>query len=248
MRTIGIDGLFNARATEGAAPWLVRTGAPGDVGPDGAAALRALGVTVVVDLREPSESGAASGTASGTADHGIPVRSVHLYGTEPPRIGRLEDIYEGLLRERCAALAEAVVAVADAEGAALVHCTAGKDRTGLVVALARLAAGAAREEVVADYERSGDDVRPVRAPHALAASAGLDGAERAETLRLHLESPREAIVHALAVVDELGGVVAYLRRHGLDDARLARLRQKERRALDEQRAQKRQRAQSGSRS
>ena len=149
-----------------------------------------------------------------------------IYGAEPPQTGRLEDIYETLLRERGVALAAAVGLIADADGAALVHCTAGKDRTGLVVALARLAAGDSAEQVVADYVLSEPDVRPVREPHAQAVARELPVAERDETLRLHLASPREAIEHALAVIDELGGAAAYLAGNGLSDAQLRELRRK----------------------
>ncbi|MCS3844665.1 tyrosine-protein phosphatase [Microbacterium sp. AK031] len=218
MRTIGIDGLFNARATSESAPWLIRTGAPEALSAEGASTLRALGVSVIIDLREPSEIGAS--------EHGIQVRSVGIYGAPPPQTGRLEDVYETLLRERGGALATAVGIIADAEGAALVHCTAGKDRTGLVVALARLAAGDSAEQVVADYVLSEPDVRPVRELHALALARELPATERDETLRLHLASPREAIEHALAVIDELGGAVAYLTRNGLSEAQRDKLRRK----------------------
>src|SRR3546814_2414447 len=46
-------------------------------------------------------------------------------------------------------------AVADGQLPLLVHCTAGKDRTGLVVAVLLLALGVSREDVLADYGRSG---------------------------------------------------------------------------------------------
>jgi len=218
MRVIGIDGLFNARATSARRPWLIRTGAPENISAEGIAALRTLGVSVVVDLREPSETG--------TASHGFPVRSVGIYGTQPPQTGRLEEIYEELLRERGNALARAVGLVADAEGAALVHCTAGKDRTGLVVTLARLAAGESRDRVISDYVLSAADVRVVREEHALAMARALPAEERAETMRLHLESPREAIEHALTVIDQLGGSEEYLLRKGLREQQLAALRRK----------------------
>lgn len=218
MRTIGIDGLFNTRATSASAPWLIRTGAPDLLSAEGVSALRALGVSVIVDLREPSEIG--------VAEHGIPVRSVGIYGAKPPQTGRLEDVYETLLRERGGALATAVGFIADADGAALVHCTAGKDRTGLVVALARLAAGDSAEQVVEDYVLSEPDVRPIREQHALALARELPAAQRDETLRLHLASPREAIEHALAVIDELGGAARYLAENGLTDVQYHALRRK----------------------
>lgn len=218
MRAIGIEGVFNARATSARMPWLIRTGAPENISAGGIAALRSLGVSVIVDLREPSEIAVAA--------HGFPVRSVGVYGTEPPQIGRLEVIYEKLLRERGNALARSVGLIADAEGAALVHCTAGKDRTGLVVALARLAAGETREQVVSDYVLSAPEVRAAREEHALAMANALPTEERAETMRLHLESPREAIDHALTVIDQLGGSEEYLLREGLREQQLAALRRK----------------------
>lgn len=201
-----------------------RTGATEGLSVSGVEALRSQGVSVIVDLREPFERG--------TVAHDIPVRVVSVYGENPPETGKLEDIYEGLLRTRGAALTQAVSVIADAQGAALVHCTAGKDRTGLVVALARLAAGVTADEVINDYVRSGDEVRPIRARHAEKIAANADADERAEILRLHLDSPREAIAFAFDVIAEHGGAADYLLSHGLAAQQLAALREKHERARD----------------
>lgn len=48
-------------------------------------------------------------------------------------------------------------------GAAIVHCAAGKDRTGTVVALALSLAGVPREEVVADYVASAERIEAILA-------------------------------------------------------------------------------------
>lgn len=218
MQALRVDGLFNVRATRGNAPWVIRSGATEGLSPSGTASLRELGVTVILDLRERAEAG--------RLQHGIPVRSVPLYGEQPPLIGRLEEIYEALLRERGEALAEAAGVIADASGAVLVHCTAGKDRTGLVVALARLAAGESVEAVVEDYSLSGPHVYEARAAHAHRVADGAPDAERAEILRLHLDSPPEVIAHALMVIDEFGGAAAYLLAHGLEVHQLDALRSK----------------------
>ncbi|PPG01205.1 protein-tyrosine-phosphatase [Pseudoclavibacter sp. RFBI5] len=218
VRAIEIDGLFNARAASTTSPWIVRAGSPDALAADGEAALRALGVSLILDLRERAESG--------EREHGVPVRQVPLYGSEPPVAGRLEDIYETLLRGRGGALAEAVAVLANAERGVLVHCTAGKDRTGLVVALAQLVGGASEADVVADYVLSGVEVRSVREPYALAVAAAYPVAQRDEILRLHLDSPPEALEHALTIIRELGGAEAYLRRHGLTDEQVLALRSK----------------------
>ncbi|GGD27163.1 hypothetical protein GCM10010915_04040 [Microbacterium faecale] len=218
MNAIDVGGLFNVRASGIDAPWLLRSGAVDDLTPTGVERLRKLGVSVIVDLREPQEAIRAA--------HGIRVASVPIYDAEPPRIGRLEDIYAALIRDRGHALARAVAEIADAERAALVHCTAGKDRTGLVVALALLAAGADPADVVADYALSGRDVRPVREHVAREIAAAAPAELRQETLRLHLDSPPDAMRQLLHHVAELGGAAAYLRAHGLTDDQLDALRTK----------------------
>jgi protein-tyrosine phosphatase len=118
-------------------------------------------VTLVLDLREENERRPQAKVA------GVPeVRHVPLYGTAsgPPRTGTIEDAYSALVLERGSALAAAVGAIADGDGAVLVPCVVGEDRTGLVVALALLISGAPREEVLADHALSGALIDPARRP------------------------------------------------------------------------------------
>ena len=63
--------------------------------------------------------------------------------------------YLAYLRHRPDSVVEAVRTMAAPGGAVLVHCAAGKDRTGVVVALALAAAGVSRGAVVADYVATG---------------------------------------------------------------------------------------------
>ena len=65
--------------------------------------------------------------------------------------------YLGYLRHASDNIVESLRAIGAArDGATLVHCAAGKDRTGTVIALALLVAGVQRDHVVADYTRSGE--------------------------------------------------------------------------------------------
>ena len=57
----------------------------------------------------------------------------------------------------------ALRSVARSEGAALVHCAAGKDRTGVVVAVALRAVGVRPEAVIADYAATGERIGPLLA-------------------------------------------------------------------------------------
>ncbi|MGJ3508393.1 tyrosine-protein phosphatase [Enemella sp. A6] len=62
--------------------------------------------------------------------------------------------YVGFLHKRPESVLGALRAIAHADGAALVHCAAGKDRTGITVAMALMLAGADRQAVVDDYAAS----------------------------------------------------------------------------------------------
>src|SRR5690606_26221954 len=74
--------------------------------------------------------------------------------TDPSSID-LRALYRTILADHGAQLGLAIRAVAQADAPVIVHCTAGKDRTGLVVALSLLALDVPLEDVVADYELTG---------------------------------------------------------------------------------------------
>jgi protein-tyrosine phosphatase len=64
--------------------------------------------------------------------------------------------YLGYLEERQDEVIDAMQSIARSPGAVIVHCAAGKDRTGVIVALALSTAGVTREAIVADYAATGE--------------------------------------------------------------------------------------------
>jgi protein-tyrosine phosphatase len=131
-------------------------------------------------------------------------------------------VYRELLERRRPYFAEAVTAVADAEpGGVLVHCTAGKDRTGLVAALLLRNAGVPVRAVGDDYALS--ERYLAEATRAWVEAAAND-AERRWRRRLS-RTPAAAMT---GLIDELevahGSVQAYLRGGGAGDDALARAR------------------------
>jgi protein-tyrosine phosphatase len=131
--------------------------------------------------------------------------------------------YLGYLHDRGEAVVGAVRAIAQArEGASVVHCAAGKDRTGVVVALCLTVAGVPREEIVADYAMTADVIDALVAK--LAASPTY--AEDMERRDVSLHTPRaETMERVLALLDEThGGPAGWLREHGFGDDEQAVLR------------------------
>jgi hypothetical protein len=73
---------------------------------------------------------------------------------EPPVVRA----YLSYLHRRPDSIIGAIRAIARSDGAVLVHCAAGKDRTGVVVGLALDAAGVSPDVIVDDYLATGDRI------------------------------------------------------------------------------------------
>ncbi|MFC0861550.1 tyrosine-protein phosphatase [Sphaerimonospora cavernae] len=151
--------------------------------------------------------------------------------TLPRRVGQAEDesadprvtrFYTGYLRDRPDSILAALRVLAADDGAAVVHCAAGKDRTGVVSALALAVAGAAPEAIVADYVATG-----VRLEEVLARL------RTSETYRADLDAhpadmhqPRaEYMTRFLARLDRrFGGPLGWLTANGWTDGDTRALR------------------------
>lgn len=140
----------------------------------------------------------------------------------------LSTLYQGILSEGASAYAETARLVAqstDAEPTAvLIHCTAGKDRTGVGAALLLTAAGAERDAVVADYASSQDNLAKGWSQHMLGMIKSMGVEPTPGLVEMATGTPPEAIEAALAWVDQHGGAEAYLKGGGLTDDELAALK------------------------
>jgi protein tyrosine/serine phosphatase len=114
--------------------------------------------------------------------------------------------------------------IARTDGAVLVHCAAGKDRTGVVVALSLDAAGVEREVIVADYVASGERIeailrRLVASPTYRDEMSGADPRKQAPV--------PATMERVLEIVDErYGGSAAWLSSQGFGDDDLEALRRR----------------------
>jgi len=131
--------------------------------------------------------------------------------------------YLGYLTQRGDAVVEALRALAaQTQGASVVHCAAGKDRTGVVVALTLAVAGVPHEEIAIDYGLSGDVIDAIIARLRATPTYGGDTAQR----NTADHAPRrETMDRVLELLDErYGGPIGWLETHGFGADEQAALR------------------------
>jgi protein-tyrosine phosphatase len=121
-------------------------------------------------------------------------------------------VYFSYVVDRPDSVLAALRRVAWAPGAALVHCAAGKDRTGTVVALALSVADAERQAIIDDYAATSERVEGV--VNRLTASPTYADNLRDRPLSSHLSVP-ETMISFLRHIDEtFGGVQQMLIKMG----------------------------------
>lgn len=198
------------------------------------------GVRTVADLRADIEI-RAGGPGPMTREPLVAVEQLSLFPerrraaapTDEPEVlpwerrpvtGRgFSGLYLGFLAERADSVLAALRMIAYRDGATLVHCTAGKDRTGTVVALALADAGVEHEAIVADYAASADHFDELM--KRLAASTqsrelALAGAVKHRPKAITMERFLDALT------EEAGGVRPWLAAHGWTHADHAALERK----------------------
>jgi len=203
-----------------------------------------IGLTTVVDLRSTNEV-AVEGPAPLDALPGVrhahhPVLREFLDVSDTAKAALLTEMaeedrerypddfmtghYLGYLENRPEEVTGALRSVATAPGAAIVHCAAGKDRTGVVVALALTLAGVEPEVIVADYMATDERLEAIveRLARSRMYSSGVTSrpvqahAPRAETMKAFLEQ----------LDARYGGLENWLAGHGFGPDEVSVLRAK----------------------
>jgi protein-tyrosine phosphatase len=215
-----VGGLPTADGRTIRAGVLIRSESLQYLTPDGVDAVRRSGVRRILDLRGDGEVAAAPTPFTGTP---LAVRQP-LQDPADPEHGQptIVAACTWMLDRRPELFAAAVKAIADEpDGAVVVHCHGGKDRTGMVVALALSIAGVPEDEIVADYFLTQERLAPWLETQ-LAEEP--DSALHPEMIEFR-DTRAESLVAILRHLDEkYSGPEAYLRHGGLTSADLAKLR------------------------
>jgi protein-tyrosine phosphatase len=181
-----------------------------------------LGIRTRVDLRSSVELAEAPNEALAAAENRVehlPLRAggawAHRRDLDDPSAAVAEH-YLRYLEHSADSLTSIVRLAADPERAALlVHCSAGKDRTGVALAITLSAAGVDRDQIVHDYARTREDLDAMflqlrRLP---AYEERLDALPE-ESLTAE---PRSMQLFLDRVEDRYGGARSYLTGNGLDE-------------------------------
>ncbi|MFE5672071.1 tyrosine-protein phosphatase [Agromyces sp. NPDC056523] len=231
---IPVPGTYNFRDVGGlpARDGVVRRGAlfRSDglhrLGDEGRDALRRLDVGMIIDLRDENEARLMPDDLDGldVEVHRLPVFE-GSGASQGERGISLEALYHRIVTRHSPILVDALRALPTAgDRAVVVHCTAGKDRTGMVVAMALLGAGVDRESVIADYVLTESHLAGEWLEE-MVALIGRYGVPDTPALRTLMGgSPREALESALDEVERRhGSAREYLLASGLRRRELAAL-------------------------
>ena len=190
------------------------------------AAFAADGISRIIDLRVGDEYDSEQVTKQHPGYLNVPIISDD--GIDHIGLPESQGLMYATMLDTCAgAFVRVLRAIISAPpGGVLVHCTAGKDRTGLVIALVLGVLGASDDDIVDDYTLTRQNFLPYHA--AWIESIDDDPAFKEYLLTHDTNAPREAMVVALAHLNSrYGGIVGYLDQQGFGaediDALRARL-------------------------
>jgi protein-tyrosine phosphatase len=207
-----------------------------------------IGVTTVVDLRSSNEV-TIEGPAPLDAVAGVrhahhPVLREFLNVADTVKAALLTEAaaadterypddpmtghYLGYLENRPEEVTGALRSIATAPGAAIVHCAAGKDRTGVVCALALTVAGVGPDDIVADYALTNERLEAI--VERLARSKMYAGSMSRTPIKAHAPRPETMKAFLEQLDTRYGGLTRWLTEHGFGPDETARLRAKLRQA------------------
>ncbi len=218
---------------------IYRSAALSTLTDQGGRQLDALGIRTVYDLRSTGERAAAPTRWTGSpparilsqdyiSDRG-PFRKAFEGGIDAAKArSAMKDIYPRIVESQTPQFREVFAELLGQPKPMVYHCTAGKDRTGVMTALILIALGVPRETILADYMLS-NEYYQAPAPAAGKAETAQQGALAAlppEVTRVFYRVEPEYLNAAFDEIDRrYGGVEAYLDKQlGVGPAEILRLR------------------------
>lgn len=187
--------------------------------------LDGYGVSLVIDVRGREEAFLHPDhiDKKRTAHVHVPlldhIQSEAMLGKMPDDMG---DMYIGLVEKSKDGLKEIFTRMADERGVTLYHCTAGKDRTGIITMLVLKLAGVADDVVLADYAVSETYMKETfDRQRKMVEAAGVKVPDY--VFRSKPEYMQKLMDH---IAGKYGSAKDYLKNIGLSDEEIGRLKEK----------------------
>jgi protein tyrosine/serine phosphatase len=138
---------------------LYRSGGFEEITDRGIATARMLGLRTVIDLRSTDFDGRNRLQEAGVTVVNVPIErdgspTDARRPTRPDGTADMPRVYRMLVDKSAAAIGRIFEFVIDGTTPAVIHCAAGKDRTGVIAALLLAAVGVTRAHIVEDFMRS----------------------------------------------------------------------------------------------
>jgi protein-tyrosine phosphatase len=203
---------------------LYRSGQLSGLDAAGVAALGSLGLRRIIDLRADEEVSYEPSRIEGLdlRLQRVPLflGSMTSFFTEDVS---LDELYFRLVEHSAPRIVDVIRGVIE-DHPVLVHCTVGKDRTGVTVALTLAAVGVDEDAVIADYART-EGLLPEGRNRQIVQFLQSVHPESRNLVDLATRSPAPVMRRMLdGIIERHGSVADYLRANGLRDDELAELR------------------------
>lgn len=238
-RFLALDETFNTRDIGGYATRDGRTLRYGrffrsdslhNLSPAGQNALHAAGIRTVIDLRRVDEAAADPNkldTIPDVIQFNMPILPIAASSPSAENslrtVQSMGDVYPAIIDHFQPQMGQVMRTIADkSESGVLVHCSAGKDRTGVVIALLMELVGVPDDTIAADYMITLDRLAPIRDRlRQRALTAGLDMVRHERMFHMEPEYMYRFLNH---LRQNHGSAAEYFVRIGLSNAQIDNLR------------------------
>jgi protein-tyrosine phosphatase len=238
MRQFNVDGGYNIRDLGGYPTQdgritqygiLIRSGNLDQVSPTGAVQLVGLGASTIIDIRDEWEvenypdvfAQSSAVTYANLPFMGTALSSTDGWKARTQTYEQLEKLYEIYLEGCRPQIGAIITAIAASKPAAVFHCHAGKDRTGLIAALLLGAAGVPAQVIAEDYAETNQQIMGLVAGWRVSAQA--QGQDMQKFAR-DTGAVAETMLKTLNYLEQrYGGVTNYLVQCGVSAHRLSGL-------------------------
>ena len=230
----GIPASGNRRIKEGI---VFRSANPDRLKKNDIEKLRSLNIRTVIDLRAPGELRKNYTSFPQTEKLSLPLdfqqitrerlKPVIFRKNSETAIADISnDIYLEILNDSAPVFRQVMERLASPGGSpVLIHCQAGKDRTGIIVALILLSMGVGRELIIADFMKSNELLLPYFKRYLLIRTIVTFGFYPYRNMLFAVMVKQRNIESVLdRIENHYGGIEGYLRYIGFDTSRLSEVR------------------------